>query len=96
MKRVLGVVMAVLFAASVAGCSKKTCETIADECDWSSGLEKACVRDYKDGGNCRDSLKELKKCVEDNGCSYYSNDCDFEMGNLIDDCNEIVDYALGG
>lgn len=91
MKRVLAFVLLTMFAATIGGCSKKTCETIADECDGSNDFEEACITDYKEGGECRDALKDLKDCVEDKGCDGSCND---EGEDVFDNCNEIADLYI--
>lgn len=89
MRGIISFALVAVFAATISGCSKKTCETISDECDMGSTFEDACIDDYKrNSGNCRDSLKEVKKCVEDNGCD---NSCDDEIYDMLDDCDDIYD-----
>ena len=86
MKVAYAILFAFLFAASLFSCSRKTCESIADECDWAGPVTNACVEDYRDGGECRDALKEFEDCVEDNGCLVNSNGCYEEALDIMDIC----------
>ena len=94
MMRFLTIVLLSGMATAISGCAKKTCETIADECDMPRDLEDACVDDYKSGGDCRDAIKDLKKCVEDEGCNVYNDfECDREFEDVYDECDEIADWV---
>ncbi len=86
-------ILAIMSALAVgfAGCSKKTCETIADECNANNDFEDACIDDYKDGGSCRDALKDFRKCVEDEGCDGY--DCIPEFESVLYKCDKISELS---
>ncbi len=92
MKALIGLALISALALGMSGCSKKTCETLADECDdWTNDVKEACIDDYKAGGACKDSIKELKSCVKDNGCD---RSCADEVGDVCDDCNKVSAYCV--
>jgi hypothetical protein len=90
MKTVVGLVFLAGLAMGIGGCSKKTCETIADECDLTNDFEDDCINDYKDNKDCKDALKDFKDCVEEDGCGQY--DCVGEQVNVLEECDRISGY----
>jgi hypothetical protein len=78
----------------IGGCSKKTCETIADECDLPNDFETACVDDYKDNRDCKKALRDSKNCLKDNGC--VSDDCLPELEDMLRKCDGIYEYLATG
>jgi len=107
MRRLIVTVLVLAAAALVFGaCSKKNCEELCgchndianDYYEGADFDEDECVdecrKEYKEDSDCRKAVRELAKCIDDEGCSDAFDDCNNEYEDLYDDCDpdEWIDY----
>jgi hypothetical protein len=70
----LGTIIAVVTLAVglvVGGCGRSACKDICEGCNSSDEDQcvDECVDDYYDGdGDCKEAIRDLADCVEDDGC----------------------------
>ena len=89
------VLFAVLLFAAVfsTGCGNVACNRI---CDWledcgfdDSDCVSDCVSDYWDGDwDCRASIRDFARCVDDKDCADGSRVCDDEAMDMGDECDD--------